>query len=146
MVAVEVPHCRVHALVLLPGLGDHHQYRLGQGVPAHVEQLQDLVETGRVGDTGGADREDPFEVRNQVGRQEALAGSHEIAVALDGVDLAVVGDHPVGMGKRPHRERVGGEPGVYESDGALDAVVVQVDEEVGQLQPGEHALVDEGPA
>ena len=40
---------------------------------------------------------------------EMAACQHPVLVALQGVDLAVVGDVAVGMGERPARERVGGE-------------------------------------
>ena len=58
--------------------------------------------------------------------EHRLAGAHPVLVALDGVDLAVVGDVAVRVGQRPRRERVGGEAAVHEQQGALEALVVEV--------------------
>src|SRR3712207_7749585 len=52
--------------------------------------------------------------RNHVACQQGFPGPHPVAVALDGVDLAVVGDHPIRVGEFPRREGVGGEPGVHQ--------------------------------
>ena len=59
---VERPAGRVHRLVVLPRLGDHHQHRVRQRAAAEVEQLEHLVEGRRVGRPRGADREDALEV------------------------------------------------------------------------------------
>ena len=59
---VEVPDRRVHVGVPFPRLGDHHQHGVRQRVPAQVQQLEHLVESGGVGAPGGADREDPLQV------------------------------------------------------------------------------------
>jgi hypothetical protein len=147
VVLVEGPHVGVHVLVAFPRLRDHHQHGLGQGYPAHVQQFERLVEPGGVRRVRRAHREDPREVAGyEVGPQQGFAGAHEVAVALDRVDLTVVGDHPVGVGERPHREGVGGEARVHQRQCALDPVVVEVGEELGHLAGGEHALVDEGAA
>ena len=107
---VEGPAGRVHLLVVLPGLRDHHQDRVRERAAAEVQQLEHLVEGRRVRGVRGADRVEPLEVAgDQVRGQLALAGPHPVAVALDGVDLAVVGDHPVGVRQRPRGERVGRE-------------------------------------
>ena len=94
---------------------------------------------------GGADREEPLEVaRDQVGGEQRLAGPHPVAVAHDGVDLAVVGDEPERVGQRPAREGVGREPRVHDRERGGDPLVDQVGEEVVELVGGEHALVGEG--
>ncbi len=136
---------RVHRGVVLPRLGDHHQDRVRQRAAAEVEQLEHLVEARRVGRLGRADREDPLEVaRDDVGRQQALAGAHPVAVALDGVDLAVVRDEAVRVRERPRRERVGREARVHEGELAGEARVGQVREERLELAGRQHALVDDG--
>ena len=48
------------------------------------------------------------------------------------------------VGQRPCGERVGGEARVDDAQRGLDALVLQVQIEVGELLLGEHALVDEG--
>ena len=132
--------------MVLPRFGDHHEHRLGQRVAAHVEQLQHLVEAGGVAHPLGAHREQPLQVAGEVGRvQQGFSGPHPVAVALHGVDLAVVGDEPVGVGQRPRRERVGGEPGVDHGQGAGHSGVAQIGVELAELGGGEHPLVDDGP-
>ncbi len=145
--AVEVATGAVHRVVLLPCLGDHHQHGVGERATTEVQQLEDLVETGRVGRARCADGEDATEVPGQeVALQQRLAGPHPVAVALHGVDLAVVGDVAVRMGEGPGRERVGREPRVDQGERALDPLVGEVRVEGAQLRGGEHALVDDGAA
>ena len=136
-----------HQLVVLPRLWDHHQHGVGQRVAPQVQQLEHLVEGGRVARARGADGEDALEVAGErVGPEQRLAGPHPVAVALHRVDLAVVGHVAERMGQRPRRERVGREPRVHERHGRFDPRVDQVGEEVGQLRRGEHALVDQRAA
>ena len=147
VVLVEGPPLRRHGLVVLPRLGDHHEHGVGERAAAEVQQLEHLVEAGRVAAAGRADREDAVEVAGQqVAGEQGLAGPHPVLVALHGVDLAVVGDVPVGVGQRPRRERVGREARVDEGERGLDPLVVEVREEVGELEGREHALVDERAA
>ena len=49
------------------------------------------------------------------------------------------------MGQRPRREGVGRKAGVDKSQSTHHAFVGQVGEELGELQSGEHPLVDNGP-
>ena len=92
-----------------------------------------------------ADREQPVEVaRDQVAGELRLARAHPVAVALDGVDLAVVRDEAVRVRQRPRRERVGREARVHQRERAGEARVGQVGEERRELTGGEHALVDDG--
>ena len=84
--------------------------------------------------------------RAAVAGQQRLAGPHPVAVALHGVDLAVVGDVAERVGQRPRREGVGREAGVHQRQRRLDPLVAQVGEELAQLRGGEHALVDERAA
>ena len=140
----EGPPGRVHLGVVLPGLGDHHEHGVGDGAPGQVQQLEDLVEGGRVARPRGHDGEDPLDVALEaVARQERLPGAHPVPVALQGVDLAVMGDEAVRMGKRPRREGIGREPRVHERDPALCSLVGEIGEEPAQLLGGEHALVDD---
>ena len=78
------------------------------------------------------------------GADLALAGPHPVAVALDGVDLAVVRDQPVGVGQRPAREGVGREARVHQRQLGGEPLVGQVGEERLELAGREHALVDHG--
>ena len=147
VICVERSSGRIHRLVALPGLRDHHQDGVRQAAPAEVQQFEHLVEAGTVGGSGGAHREDLLEVgAEHVGVDQRLAGAHPILIAGHGVDLTVVGDPPEWVRERPRREGVGGEPRVHDSQCAGDPLVLQVEVEGLELRGGEHPLVDEGLA
>ncbi len=135
----------VHLGVVLPRLGDHHQHGVRQRAATEVEQLEHLVEARGVARVGCADGEQAFQIsRDHVADELALPGPHPVAVALHGVDLAVVGDHPERVRERPGGEGVGREPGVHDGELGREAPVGQVREERLELAGGEHPLVDQG--
>ena len=146
VVAVEGALLGRHGRVVLPRLRDHHQHRVPDRAAGEVQQLEALVEGRGVGRAGRGDREGTLETRDQRGRHQRLAGTHPVAVALHGVDLAVVGEVAVRVRERPRRERVGGEAAVHQRQRGLDPLVGEIGEELGELRRGEHALVDEGAA
>ena len=117
-----------------------------QGASAELEELEHLVEACRVRRPRRADRVRPLEPRDEIAVQQRLAGAHPVLVAHHGVDLAVVGDDPVGVGQRPRRERVGREARVNKGECGLETFVGEVGEEFPQLLRDEHALVDERAA
>ena len=78
--------------------------------------------------------------------QAAFVGLHPVGVALDRVDLAVVGQHAEGLGQPPGREGVGRVALVEDREVRDEARVEQVGIEVGQLLGQEHALVDDRAA
>ena len=148
---VEGAPFRGHLLVVLPRLRDHHQHRVRQRPAAHVQQLEAFVETGRVAAFGVEHGEQTLNATpiprrlNEVAGQHRLPGPHPVAVAADGVDLAVVRHVPVGVGQRPGRERVGGEPGVHQRERRAVPGVGQVRVERPELPRGQHPLVHDGP-
>ena len=142
---VEVLPGARHRLVVRPRLGDHHHHRVRQRPPCQKEQLEDVVEHPRVRPLGVDDRDALLQVvAEQLGGEHALAGVHPVDVAAQRVDLAVVGDHPVGMRARPVGEGVGRKPRVHQRQRRLDALVLQVEIERGQLIAVQHPLVDDG--
>ena len=142
---IEGPTRGIHLGVVLPRLGDHHHDRVRQLAAAEVQQLEDLVEGRGVRALGVDDREQAVEVAgDEVALEGGLAGTHPVAVAAGGVDLAVVRDEAERVRERPARERVGGEAAVHDRQRRLHALVAQVGEELVELLGGEHALVDEG--
>jgi hypothetical protein len=147
VVLVERPAGRVHLGVVLPRLRDHHQHGVRQRPAAEVQQFEHLVEGRRVRRAGRADREEPVQVAgDEVGGEHRLAGPHPVAVALDGVDLAVVGDEPIGVGQRPRREGVGREPRVHQGQLGLEGARRDRSGKNGSNWTGrQHALVDQGP-
>ena len=128
------------------GLGDHHHRRVRQRAPAEHQQLEDVVEGGRVRTAGADDRHDLLEVvAEQLTGQLALAGPHPVDVPHEGVDLAVMGDHPERVGQLPAREGVGREPGVDQRERGGEPLVLQVGVEAADLVGDQHPLVDAGP-
>ena len=77
-------------------------------------------------------------------REVGLAGGHPGEVALDGVDLAVVGQQAHRLGQAPLGDGVGAEAAMEEGDGAGVGGVAQVVVELGQHGRAHHALVDDG--
>ncbi len=114
------------------GLGDQHHQGVGERPAGHDQQLHDVVEGGGVGPALLDDGQQVADVAAQQLRfQLGVAGPHPVAIALQGVDLAVVGQHPVGVGQLPAREGVGREAGVDQGQGGLEPLVDQVGVEVG---------------
>ena len=147
VVLVEGAPVGVHGLVVLPGLRDHHHHGLHERAAREHEQLGDLVEGLRVRGALGADREQLLGIAaQQRGLQLRLARAHPVAVALDGVDLAVVRQDPHGLGQRPRRERVGREARVHHRQPRAEALIREIRVEGLELGRGEHALVDDGRA
>ncbi len=145
VVPVEGPSGRVHGGVVLPRLGDHHEHGVCQAPPTEVQQLEHFVERGGVAPVGVADGEQPLELTgDEVAGEQRLAGAHPVPVPAQRVDLAVVGQVAVGMGERPRREGVGREPRVHEGEPAVEGRVREIGEELPELMPGEHSLVDQG--
>jgi hypothetical protein len=143
VVLVEGTPARVHRRVLLPGLGDHHHHRVGERVAAHRQQLERVVESRRVALPLEGDRVELLQVGAEHRRlHDALAGPHPVEVALDRVDLAVVGDHPVRVGERPLGEGVGREPLVHQGQRRSEARVGEVLVVLADLVGEQQALVD----
>ena len=82
-----------------------------------MQQLQALVEAGRVRACLGDDWKSAFEVRDVRRAHQRFARAHPITIALEGIDFAVVGHHPVRMGQRPRGKRVGGKAAVHQGQG-----------------------------
>ncbi|MDF2578645.1 MAG: hypothetical protein K0S49_224 [Microbacterium sp.] len=146
VVVVERAQIRVDVGLLLVGLGHHHHDGVGQAAAGESEQLEHLVERGRVAGTVGADRQERLHVAEQLGLELRLARPHPVAVALDRVDLTVVREHAQGLGERPGGEGVGRVPRVHDCEFGREALVLQVGVERLELQGGDHPLVAERAA
>ena len=146
MEAVEVLPGLLHLLVTLPRLRDHHEDRVRQRIAAHVKQFKRLVKGGRVAGRRRADREDPGDVAGQdVTGQVRLAGAHPVSVALNGVDLAVVGDVAEWMREWPRRERVRRKARVHQCERRFHTRIGEIRVELGKLLGAQHPLIDERP-
>jgi hypothetical protein len=82
--------------------------------------------------------------RDRPDGQLALARVHQVRVALDRVDLAVVREHPERLRPLPRRHRVRREAGVEHRQRRLEAFVREVRIEVRESRSVGHRLVDDG--
>ena len=144
MIFVEIAASRIDVELVLVGLGHHHHHGMRQRSPTEVQQLDDLVEGRRVAPAGSDDRENRCEVTEDGGFQLGLSRAHPVSVALDGVDLAIVGDHAERLGERPGRECVGGITRVHEGEFRSKTLVREVGVEGLELKRCHHALVNDG--
>ena len=86
----------IHHRVTLPRFGDHHHHRVDQIIAAEVHELEGVVEACRVGSVFDDDWENAGDVAvEKVALAECLTGLHEVGVAHDRVDFAVVGNEAV---------------------------------------------------
>ncbi len=116
VVLVESALVRVHVGIAGPGFGDQHGHGVRNVAAGHVEQLEGVIEIGRIAAAGLNDGEQLLDIRAVQGRTEdGLAGVHPVDVAAQGVDLAVVGDVAERMGKLPGGEGIGGEALVHQA-------------------------------
>ena len=86
--------------------------------------------------------------RSKLGQQrraeQRTACHRPIAVALHGVDLAVVREVAIRMGQPPARQRVGREALVEHGHGGLEPRIQQIGIELGEMLRHHHALEDDG--
>ena len=127
VIFVEVAPLLVHQRIARPGFGDQHHHRMGQRIAALHEKFERIVETGGVRLPFVGNRPELGNVVAEQPRGDArLARRHPVDVAAQRIDLAVMGDHPVGMGEAPGRERVGGEALMNERQRRLEARIAQI--------------------
>ncbi len=146
MVLVEGLALGIHQRIAGPGFRDQHHDRVGQRIAAGHQQLQRIVEARGVGLAVRDQRPHLVEVgAQQVRLQGAAARVHPVHVAADGVDLAVVGDEPIGVRQLPGGEGVGREPLVDHGQSRDGQRVDQVGVEGPHLAGQQQALVDHRP-
>ena len=147
VILVEGAALAIHQRVAGPGLGDQHHGRVRQAVAAHHQELERVVEAGGIRLALVGDRPQLGDVAaEQRRRHRRLPRRHPVDVAAQRVDLAVVGDHAVGMRQLPRRERVGGEALVHQRHRRGEARVGEVRVVGLHLVGQEHALVDQRAA
>ena len=147
VILVEGAPLGIHQRVAGPRLGDQHHGGMGEAVAAHHQELERVVEAGRVRLALVGDGPKLGNVAaEQRGRDGGLPGRHPVDVAAQRVDLAVVGDHAVGVRQLPRGEGVGGEALVHQCHRRGEPRVGQVLVVLGHLVGQEHALVDQRAA
>ncbi len=146
MERVEAAQLLGQVVATLVRLRHHHHQRVRQRAAREHEQLEHVVEGGRVRPALADHRQQlPQVVAEELRGELRLARPHPVRVAAEGVDLAVVRHEPVRVRELPARERVGGVARVDEGERALDPLVGEVEVEALELRRREHALVDERP-
>ena len=110
VVLVEGSYLRLHGLVVVPRLRDHHQHSVRERPPVHDQELEHVVERGGVTARFLDHRQGLLQVLfHHLGAAERRARPHPVDIAAQRVDLTIVGDVAVRMRERPRRERVGAE-------------------------------------
>ena len=147
MILVEGAALLIHQRVASPRLGDEHHHRVSERIAALHEELERVVETGRVrlalvGD--GPQLGDV--VAEQLRLDGRLTGRHPVHVAAQRVDFTVVRNHAVGVRKTPGREGVRGEALMHQRERALESRIAEILVVGAKLGNEHHALVDDGAA
>ena len=139
VVLIERPQIGVHGLDVLPRRRNDHPHATEQVDAAGDHQFEHVVHAGGVGADAVDQRAELFQVHQIVGELGAT-GHGPVAVAGDGVDLAVVGEEAEWLGQRPFRQGVGGEALVEHADRGLQALIAQVRIEGGQVRRASSGL------
>ncbi len=141
VIFVEGAQIRVHGFHVLPGRRHHHAHRAEQVHAAGNQHFQHVVHARGVGPFAVDQRAQVAEVGQQFVLELVLPRQRPVAVALDGVDLAIVGQIPERLGQRPLRRGVGGEPLVEDHDGGFHGLVAEIRIERRQVHRHHQAFI-----
>ncbi len=129
--------------IVLPGRGNEHLHAVQQVTARKREQFQDIVQLGRVTSSWLNDWQEIVESAAPMRReQRRFACLHPVAIALDGIYLAIVCQQPQGLSQRPRGKGVGAIALVKDGEGARIARVGQIEIEARQLIWSQQPLVD----
>ena len=132
-----------HVVRGTPSLRQEHQHGVRQVAPRADEQFQHVVQTGGVRLSGRDKRQDLGQIVAKEGAGEAgFTGTERGKIAPQGVDLAVVGQEPEGLGEVPRREGVGAVTLVRHGQGGGEVGCAQVLVEGIELMGQKQTLVD----
>ncbi|MNV37734.1 hypothetical protein D3C71_1292640 [compost metagenome] len=137
---VERGQVRVLELQRLGGRRDQDAQRLDQFHAGTDHQLEHVVQALRIRAVHGDDGIEFADVEAR-GLPHLAARLRPPTIALDGVDLAVVREHPERVGQRPARQRVGGEALMEHDRAGGQIVALQIHVEAAQLVRQHHAFV-----
>ncbi len=145
VVLVEGAQVGVHAVDVLPGRRHHHAQGTENIHASRQKQFQHVIHSGGIGAGTVDQRLELFQI-GQVRTAELGSPCHSpVAVALDGVDLAVVGEQPERLGQRPLGRSVGREPLVENAHGGGHVRITQIRIERRQVHRHHQSLVGQGP-
>ncbi len=147
VILVKFLHVRRGRGIALPSRRDEHKHRVKNIAAAHDEEFERIVEAGRVAAARLDDGAQLLDVVTEEGAfQFRFAGLGPEPVAHDGVDLAVVAEHPARLRKRPGREGVRAVALMENGQRCRVIRIAQVEIETFQRGRGQQALVDDGTA
>ncbi len=138
---VKGPYFRVDIVHGLPRRRHQDAHRLQHVHAARPQHLEHVVETRRVRSRERDDRIQIRDVVKLVGAEILCARLCPIAVALDRIDLAVVGKESERLCETPFRQSIRREPLVEQADGGFQARVAQVRVKLRQRPGHDHPLV-----
>ena len=144
VVFVERAHVVAHMVFRAPRLRDEHHHRVRRIASGRDEQLEHVVQRGRVGLSAVDDRQQLLQLVAEQRRDErAFARGKGVEVALQRVDLAVVGDGAERMREFPGRERVRGIALVDDRERRNEIRIGEVGVELLDLRGEQKPLVDD---
>ena len=147
VVLVKIPPLAAQSIVVRPGFGQRHGHGQRQLHAAHHQKFQRVIQHGGVGPFAVHDRQHAGQIAAKgFGVHRLFPREHLVDVAADGVDLAVVGDEPVGVGALPARLGVGGKARMHNGQRRFIFRRAQIVKKGAQLPDQEHPLVHDGPA
>ena len=145
MVFVEAAYVVSHVVFLAPGLRHQHQHRVGGIATCRHKKFEDIVERGGIGLAVVDKRQHRFEIfPEECRRQGLLACAELIEVAADGVDFAVVREHPERMGELPGRKGVRRVALMDECEGGGEIALGEVRIESLDLRSEQESFIDDG--
>ena len=132
----------IHVRVFLPRRRDQQAHGTEQVHAASQEQIQHVVEAGGIRPRGVDEGGGLLQIGDQRRRKLVAASLGPLAVAGDGVDLAVVGQIAERLRQRPARAGVGRETLVEHADGRLHANVGQIQIKTWQVHRHAQPFID----
>ena len=136
-----------HRGVVAEAFRDQHRLGHRRVAAAAHQQFEDVVEGGGVAAARLHHRLDVVHAGIEQGMGEpGLVALHPVGVAVQRVDLAVMGQRAEGLGQAPGGESVGRVALVVDREARHEAFVEQIRVEFRQALGQEHALVDDRPA
>ena len=146
VVLVERLQVGVNGLDILPCRGNQHAQRPRHIHAAGEQQVQHIVQAGRV--RAGAVYQwcDILDIGQPVSLESRRARVGPVAVTLDGIDLTVVGQQAEGLRQRPARHGIGRKALVKYTDRRLQPCVSQIQVKPRQINRHDQAFVGDYPA
>ncbi len=128
-------------VLVVEALRYHDCHGVRQRQTTHHEELEHVVETGRVTHVRLYDRRDLTNIAESLAAQHTLTSLHPCTVTTDGIDLTIVAEETERLSQAPCREGVGREARVNECQTACEIIIGQVRIVLTQLEAAQHTLI-----